>query len=191
MQQLPTVAVNARGREPRAPEERHIEGFLWMSRPGRAGGTRQGVADRRSTMADRWPWSVSLVCWPAVLLIGRCIWTLSGCAAAPSCWASCCRWLPWAPTRDCFGRRLPLGRGRPGSRAGQPRGRDLAGTAHDGLRSAVTVGAEQPGLRQQAVRDGSGSDPAVAGTRTRTRMWCSAPGRAWGASAWRLVSRSP
>jgi hypothetical protein len=40
MQQLPTVAVNARGREPRAPEERHLEGFL---SPVVAFGTDQGL----------------------------------------------------------------------------------------------------------------------------------------------------
>ena len=137
MQQLPTVAVNARGREPRAPEERHIEGFLWMSRPGRAGGTRQGVADRRSTMADRWPWSVSLVCWPAVLLIGRCIWTLSGCAAAPSCWASCCRWLPWAPTRDCFWPTAAIG-SRPSGLAGWTASRARSG--RDRARRAAVGG---------------------------------------------------
>jgi hypothetical protein len=43
------------------------------------------------------------------------------------------------------------------------RGRELAGTGHDALGSAVTVGAEQRGVGQQEVMDGSGSDPVVVG----------------------------
>jgi len=53
---------------------------------------------------------------------------------------------------------------RPSGLAGWPaQGRELAGTGHDALGSAVTVGAEQRGVGQQEVMDGSGSDPVVVG----------------------------
>ena len=78
---------------------------------------------------------------------------------------------------------------RPSGLAGWPaQGRELAGTGHDALGSAVTVGAEQRGVGPAGGHGRLGSDRWSLGQDEEVGLGSWTGGGGW---VWRLVSRSP